>query len=334
MLELGVQSDPFALADTSAPRAALLRVAPTIWLGSGIFRRLAFPVLRLEAGLQRGGLTQWEGAVSLQPGRGFVSVAVRHAPGLGGTQLTVSGSYALGLGRLIGRMMRHGQQLDGGYSASGAVAFGSVRHATPLEYGGLGLSGVEGHVFRDVDGDGKLGGADEPVANASVRIGGLVTRTDARGRYAIWNVLPYEAVNVRIDTLSLEDPGWVPALPARALRPSPQQYTQIEFGLVRTRELMGVLVPGPKLATTAGVGLELRDVEGGALYTARTFSDGAFYFSRVRPGRFRLTLAASSATALGIATPPQVDVVIASDTDAVVELPAITLQRDASSAVP
>jgi len=230
-------------------------------------------------------------------------------------------------------MVRHGQQLDGGYSASGAVAFGSVRHATPLEYGGLGLSGVEGHVFRDVDGDGKLGGADEPVANASVRIGGLVTRTDARGRYSIWNVLPYEAVNVRIDTLSLEDPGWVPALPARALRPSPQQYSQVEFGLVRTRELTGVLLPGPKLATTAGVGLELRDVEGGALYTARTFSDGAFYISRVRPGRYRLTLAPSSATALGITTPPQVDVVIGGDAETVVEVPAITLQRDAPGAV-
>jgi hypothetical protein len=334
MLEFGLQSDPFALADTGSTRAALMRVAPTIWLGNGIFRRLAYPVLRLEAGLQHGALTQWEGAISLQPGRGFVSVAVRHAPGLGGTQLTVSGSYALGLGRLIGRMVRHGQQLDGGYSASGAVAFGSVRHATPLEYGGLGLSGIEGHVFRDVDGDGKRGGADEPVANASVRIGGLVTRTDVHGRYAIWNVLPYEAVNVRIDTLSLEDPSWVPALPARALRPSPQQYTQIEFGLVRTRELTGVLVPGPKLTTTAGVGLELRDVEGGALYTARTFSDGAFYISRVRPGRYRLTLAPSSATALGITTPPQVDVVIGGDADTVVEVPAITLQRDTSAAVP
>ena len=333
ILEFGLQSDPFALADTTVPRAALVRVAPTIWLGNGIFRRLAYPVLRLEAGLQRGGLTQWEGAISLQPGRGFVSVAVRHAPGLGATQLTVSGSYALGLGRVIGRMMRHGQQLDGGYSASGAVAFGSVRHATPLEYGGLGLSGVEGHVFRDVDGDGKLGGSDEPVANASVRIGGLVTRTDARGRYAIWNVLPHEAVNVRIDTLSLEDPGWVPALPARALRPSPQQYSRVEFGLVRTRELTGVLLPGPKVATTAGVGLELRDVEGGALYTARTFSDGAFYISRVRPGRYRLTLAPSSATALGITTPPQVDVVIGGDAETVVEVPAITLQRDAPGAV-
>jgi len=93
-----------------------------------------------------------------------------------------------------------------------------------------------------------------------------------------------------------------------------------------------VLVPGAKLATAAGVGLELRDVEGGALYTARTFSDGAFYFSRVRPGRYRLTLARTSAAALGIANPPQIDVVIDADSDTVVELPAITLQRDETPA--
>ena len=332
LLEIGFQSDPFALADTVSPSAPLLRVAPTISLGNGIFRRLAYPVLRLDAGLQRGELVQWEGALSFQPGRGFVSISLRHAPGLGGTQLTVSGSYALGLGRVIGRVMRHGDQLDGGYSASGAVAFGSVRRATPLEYGGLGLSGVEGHVFRDVDGDGRLGGRDEPVAGATVRVGGLIARTDAQGRYSMWNVMPYQGVNVRIDTLSLEDPGWVPAIPARALRPSPQQYTQVEFGLVRTRELTGVLVPGAKLATTAGVGLELRDVSGGALYTSRTFSDGAFYFSRVRPGRYRLTLVPSSASALGIASPPQVDVVIGVDGDEVVELPAIMLERSTDTA--
>ena len=94
-----------------------------------------------------------------------------------------------------------------------------------------------------------------------------------------------------------------------------------------------MLLPGPKLATTSGVGLELRDVEGGALYTARTFSDGAFYISRVRPGRYRLTLTPSSATALGITTPPQVDVIIAGDADTVVEVPAITLQRDSSATV-
>ena len=226
MLDVGVQSDPFAITQGAPQGAALVRMAPTIALGRGIFRRLAFPVIRLEAGLQKGQLVQWEGALSMQPGRGFVSVSLRHAPGLGGDQLTVSGSYALGLGRVIGRMSSRRGQIDGGYSASGAVAFGSVKRATPLEYGGLGLSGVQGHVFRDLDADGKQGPGDEPVAGATVRIGGLMTRTDGAGRYSLWNVLPYQAVNVQIDTLSLVDPAWVPALPARALRPSPQQYTQ------------------------------------------------------------------------------------------------------------
>ena len=327
MLEMGVQSDPFALVDTAAGGGALVRLAPTIQLGRGVFRRLAYPILRLEAGLQQGRFVQWETALSLQPGRGFVSITLRHAPGIAGTQLTVGGSYALGLGRVIGRMSRHGDRLDGCYSATGAVAFGSVRRATPLEYGGLGLSGVEGHVFRDLDGDGRLGARDELVSGARVRVGGLVTRTDARGRYSLWNVMPYQAVNVRIDTLSLEDPGWVPALPARALRPSPQQYTQVEFGLVRTREVAGSLLAGAGISTTAGVGLELRDMEGGALHAARSFSDGAFYFSRVRPGRYRLTLAASSAAALGIAAPPAVDVVVPPTGDEVVDIAPVTLAR-------
>ena len=329
-MELGVQSDPFALVRGAPPGAPVVRVAPTISIGSGIFRRLAYPIVRLEAGVQSGRLVQWETALSLQPGRGFVNLTLRHAPGLGGTQLTLGGTYALGLGRVLGRLSHRGDQLDGGYSASGAVAFGSVRHATPLEYGGLGLSGVEGHVFRDLDGDGRLGAHDEPVSGATVRVGGLVTHTDARGRYSLWNVLPYQAVSVQIDTLSLEDPGWVPALPARTLRPSPQQYTGVEFGLVRTREITGTLVPGAGIATAAGVGLELRDVDGGALQSSRTFSDGAFYFGRVRPGHYRLGIAKASASALGITTPPLVDVIVGADSDAVVELSPIPLERDAT----
>jgi hypothetical protein len=298
-------------------------------LGQRAFRRLTYPIVRLEAGLQHNRLVQWETAVSMQPGRGFVSLTLRHAPGLGGTQIALGGSYAFGLGRVIGRMSQHAGQFDGGYSASGAVAFGSVRRATPLEYGGLGLSGIEGHVFRDLDGDGKLGPRDEPVAGATVRIGGLVTHTDSSGRYSMWNVLPYQAVSVQIDTLSLQDPGWVPALPARTLRPSPQQFTGVDFGLVRTREISGTLVPSGKIATAAGVGLELRDVDGGALHATRTFSDGAFYIGRVRPGHYRLVVTKSSASALGITTPPQVDVLVGTDSDAIVELKPITLDRDA-----
>lgn len=330
MLEVGLQSDPFALARGAALGPPLMRIAPTIALGSGVFRRLAYPVIRLEAGVQEGSLVQWEGAVSMQPGRGFVSVAVRHAPGLRGTQLTVGGSYALGLGRMLARMsQRGGGEIDGGFSASGAVAFGSVRHVTPLEYGGLGLAGVEGHVYRDLDGDGELGPRDEPVSGVTVRIGGLLARTDSAGRYSLWNVLPYQAVNVQLDTLSLEDPAWVPALPGRALRPSPQQYTKIQFALVRTREVVGQLSPGARITSVAGVGVELRDAMSGSLHVARTFSDGAFYFSRVRPGKYRLTVAKSSAVALGIDAPPQLDIVVGVDGNDVVDLQPIILERAA-----
>ena len=65
---------------------------------------------------------------------------------------------------------------------------------------------------------------------------------------------------------------------------------------------------------------------------ARTFSDGAFYFGRVRPGRYRLVVAKSSAAALGISSPPQVDVVVGADNDAIIELAPITLERDAAAA--
>ncbi len=68
-------------------------------------------------------------------------------------------------------------------------------------------------------------------------------------------------------------------------------------------------------------------MEGGALHAARSFSDGAFYFSRVRPGRYRLTLAASSAAALGIAAPPAVDVVVPPTGDEVVDIAPVTLAR-------
>ncbi|PYP75108.1 MAG: hypothetical protein DMD35_22385, partial [Gemmatimonadetes bacterium] len=44
MLEVGLQSNPFTLAVSDSPHAPLVRVAPTIWLGNGIFRRLAYPV--------------------------------------------------------------------------------------------------------------------------------------------------------------------------------------------------------------------------------------------------------------------------------------------------
>ena len=327
VIDIGLQSDPLAATRDSGAGPPMLRIAPTISLAHGRFEQLGTPVLRVEGGFQGASLTQWDAALSLQPGRGFANISLRHLAGIPGTQLAIGGSLALGFGRVIGRMAAHGGRVEGGYSANGAVAFGNVRRATPLEYGGLGLSGVEGRVYRDNDGDGQFGAGDQVVGNVTVQVGGLRTTTDSAGRYGLWNIVPYEALEVAVDSLSLEEPGWVPALGTRALRPSPQQFTRVDFPLVRTREVIGRIAVPARMAAPSGVSIELRDTRTGALYQARTFSDGAFYLSRVRPGRYLLTVASSSLRALGALDVVPRGVTVSADGDDVVEIPTVVLSR-------
>ena len=44
-------------------------------------------------------------------------------------------------------------------------------------------------------------------------VGSTSVTTDSLGRYEAWNLLPFEAVVVTLDTLSLESPLLVPAVP-------------------------------------------------------------------------------------------------------------------------
>lgn len=325
VMDLGLQSDPLALTRDSGGGTPMLRIAPTLSLAHGRLERLGSPVLRIEGGFQGARLTQWDAALSLQPGRGFANISLRHLAGTSGTQLAIGGSLMLGVGRVLGRLTSRGGRVEGGYSANGAVAFGSVKRTMPLEYGGLGLSGVEGRVFRDRDGNGVFGPGDDPSANVTVQVGGLRTFTDSAGRYALWNVLPYEALDVMVDSLTLEEPGWVPAVSMRTLRPSPQQFTRVDFALVRTREVIGRIATAASMPMAAGVSIELRETQTGALYQARTFSDGAFYVSRVRPGTYVLRVAASSLKALGAAEQAPRAVTVGADGDDVVEIPPVVL---------
>jgi hypothetical protein len=206
------------------------------------------------------------------------------------------------------------------------VAFGSVRRAMPVAYGGVGLAGVEGRVFRDRNGDGVFQAGEEAATRVAVRVGGLRVFTDSAGRYSLWNALPYEPLEVQLDSLSLEDPAWVPTVASRTLRPSPHQFARVEFALVHTRELVGRLEGAPGLATPAGVEVELREASTGALYRTRTFSDGAYYVSRVRPGRYEIAVAPASLQVLSAMGTLGVQVAVTADGDEVVEAPPIVLR--------
>jgi hypothetical protein len=328
LLELGVQSDPVAQLYPDSAGAPIMRIAPSFSIDAGRLSGLGVPIVRIEGGFQGARLVQWEGGLSLQNSVGYTNVALRKLHGLPGTQLAVSVTITTTGARLLTRVTSRGGHVDGGYSATGAVAVGSVRRATPLAYGGLGYSGVEGRVYQDVNGSGAYDAADQPVANAMIRVGGLRVRTDSSGRYSSWSATPYERIEVELDTLSLDDPSWVPAVPAHFLRPSPHQFTGVAFPLVHTREVLGRLTPDSGMAMPAGVSLELRDSTTGALYRTRTFGDGGFYISRMRPGRYRLTVSASSLAVLQAAS-PEVSVIVPMDGEEAIEVPPIVLRRPA-----
>jgi hypothetical protein len=325
LLELGLQSDPLAQVHPDSGGAPIVRVSPSFSVDAGRLAGLGLPIVRLEGGFQGTRLVQWEGALSLQNSAGYTNVSLRRIHGIPGTQLVVSATITTPGARMLTRVSGRRGHVDGGYSATGAVAVGSVRRLTPLAYGGLGYSGVEGRVYEDVDGDGAYGTADLPVANAVVRVGGLRVRTDSSGRYSSWSATPYERIGVELDTLSLEDPAWVAAVPSHYLRPSPHQFSNVTFALVHTREVLGRLIADSAMALPAGVSIELRDSTTGALYRARTFGDGAFYLSRMRPGRYRLAVSASSLAVLG-AAPPEVVVEVPTEGEEAIEVPPIKLR--------
>ena len=330
LLVEGAFEQSAAGADTAADRrlfllsalAAVGRWAPR-WLGS--------PVLSGTVGTGDGGLERWEaGITSTHPGA-VLTLSTRWSRGQGDPALLLGTTIRLGPGRAQARAGVRSGRADGGVTVSGALAFGRGAGVEPLAFGGLGSAGVSGRVFHDLNGDGRYGPGDEPVARAFVGVGSTRVPTDAGGRYATWSVVPYEVTAVRLDTATLADPAWVPARRDVLLRPSPHLYTPVDFALVRTRELAGALVAGPGVTRLGGVTVEIVRLGTGEVQRAVTFSDGEFYLGRVLPGEYEARVAESSLRALGAAPDPasvRFTIPAAGDPP-LVEVPPIRLTRRA-----
>lgn len=154
----------------------------------------------------------------------------------------------------------------------------------------LNRAGIVGEVFVDLDGDG-IADPDEPrVSDVSIRIGPLGVRTDETGRFAVWDLVPFEPLVLSVDSGSVRDPLWVPATSGLLVRPDPNAFTPIPVALVQTGEVSGVVLVREEGRPLAGVSVELHNLDTGDRYVTSTFSDGSFYRMGVRPGRYTATL--------------------------------------------
>ena len=247
------------------------------------------------------------------------------------SMLSVNFTTSLGFGRATARAVAaNGGQRSAMGIVTGVTTYDPTWGFRPVEFGGMGSAGVGGVVFYDVDGDGLFGPSDSVAANIVVLAAGQRQVTDSAGRYAAWNVVPYEIVDVAIDTVNSGAPDWMPLTPRRMIRATPHRYNRVDIPLVRTRELSGRIIGGRGVWTVGGIGVVVRGVEGGLEIPALTFSDGEFYLSRMRPGTYELSVARPALEALRAhSDPASVRFTIPmAGSGAIVEVDSIVLVRD------
>jgi len=165
-----------------------------------------------------------------------------------------------------------------------------LRHAfgfsTPPNFGA-----VEGLVFEDRDGNGRVDAGEPPVAQAAVRLGAERQRvTDATGRFTFGRLAP-GTHEILLDLGGL-DPTLMLAEPVQQVRVRKRRTTTIHFPLIE-----GASVSGRVFIDENADGL-LQDAEepldGAAVILLpgeefrRTDGDGAFRFEHLLPGTYRL----------------------------------------------
>jgi hypothetical protein len=182
---------------------------------------------------------------------------------------------------------------------NGSMVYDHDRRSVRWTDGGdLGRAGVAGVLFFDDNGNGVRDPMEPGIPGIPVQVGGWYAETDAAGRFAAWDLFPFEAVDIVVDSLAFDDPRLVPAVPVLQVRPNPNSFLAIDVPVVVGAEISGwVVLDGEPLA---GIPVVFREINTGTELLTLTFSDGTFYRTGVPPGEYEVTLPAAVADALGV----------------------------------
>jgi hypothetical protein len=156
---------------------------------------------------------------------------------------------------------------------------------------GLQRGGVAGTVFLDENANGVRDAGEPALAGVDVYAGLYGARTDSSGFYGIWDLVPFELERLRVDSLSIANPLWVPLYPEVELPITPASYRQIDVPIVVAGEVSGRVVVRREDGSEFGFGpiaLALVNAKDGQRIEFESFSDGEFYLFGIHPGEYRL----------------------------------------------
>lgn len=188
------------------------------------------------------------------------------------------------------------------FANGSAVYDPSRRSITWTDGADLGRAGVAGVVYLDQNGNGVRDDGEEGIAGIPVQVGGRGTDTDAFGRFAVWDLLPFETVEIVVDSLSFDDPRMIPSAPLLQVRPTPNSYVAVDIPVEVGAELLGFVVLDGE--GVGGLPVILRELDTGIEVTATTYSDGGFYRAGVPPGEYEIVLPEAVMESLGVFAVP------------------------------
>jgi hypothetical protein len=215
------------------------------------------------------------------------------------------------------------------FMMSGSAAFTHAGSVSLHPSARTGYAGLHGTVFIDRNGDGLFSIGDDVVSGAHLVAGDFHAITGDDGSFSIWGMQPYQPIQIAIDSARTPDPSLTTSRSDIVVRPAPNIARRVDIALVQTSELIGTVTADPEVATVAGISLDITHLDTGVVTSTVTFSDGLFYVSRLRPGRYRVTISPASLAAINaVAAPAAIEFAIpASGDEPVVELEEIRLRR-------
>jgi hypothetical protein len=320
----------FDHADASS-QSDLLTTRAAVFTPFSIRGRTLRPLVSSAIGVGSSGIALAEAALSVQPtAASLVTAGLQWNRGSAQPSFTlgynVRTSVALASLRAISSASGN-RSSSASFSGSAAISPDgdvSLHPATRTGY-----AGVSGTVFVDLDGNGSFSPGDEPVSEAHLVVGDRRVASDDQGRFHAWGLQPYQPIGVAIDSTRTADPSLTTVADEIIIRPVPNMARAIDVPLVRTRELVGSVTAETADIPVASLTIEITNLDSGAVTSTLTFSDGFFYVSRIRPGRYRLAISPASLRALGaVSAPPALEFSIpAAGQDLALDLPPLTLRR-------
>jgi hypothetical protein len=151
-------------------------------------------------------------------------------------------------------------------------------------------AGVAGRVFRDDNQNGRYDPGEPLLPGVRVIVGTRPIVSDSNGEFRVWDLLPFEPVDVLVDSMSIDSPLLVPAFAAATLVPNPNRFRPLDVPIVAAGVIEGRIwrVTGAAREPVGAIPLVLTDHRSGTRRRFASFSDGTFYLMGVKAGDYEL----------------------------------------------